>query len=72
MPLGKFTLLTTLAVIPWSALFVYLGYTLGDKWETIDEVAGKYTREILLVAIAVIIIYFLFKWYKSKKKGSAA
>lgn len=27
MPLGKFTMLTTLAVIPWSALFVYLGYT---------------------------------------------
>lgn len=71
MPLGKFTLLTTLAVIPWSALFVYLGYTLGDKWKTIDEVAAKYTHEILLGAIAVIILYFLFKWYKSKKKGSA-
>ncbi len=71
MPLGKFTLLTTLAVIPWSTLFVYLGYTLGDKWETIDEVAAKYTHELILAAIAIIVIYFLFKWYKSKKKGSA-
>jgi len=70
MPLGKFTLLTTLAVIPWSALFVYLGMTLGNKWEDIDKVAAKYTNEIILVAIALIIIYFVFKWYKSKKKGT--
>jgi membrane protein DedA with SNARE-associated domain len=70
MPLGKFTLLTTLAVIPWSALFVYLGMTLGNKWEDIDQVAAKYTNEIILVAIALIIIYFVFKWYKSKKKGT--
>lgn len=70
MPLGKFTMLTTLAVIPWSALFVYLGMTLGDKWEDIDEVAAKYTNEIILVALALIIIYFVYKWYKSKKRGT--
>ncbi|MFC3749879.1 DedA family protein [Paenibacillus sp. GCM10012306] len=73
MPLGKFTLLTTLAVIPWSALFVYLGMTLGDKWKNIDEVASKYTHEIILGAIALIVIYFVIKWYQSKKKrGNAA
>jgi membrane protein DedA with SNARE-associated domain len=71
MPLGKFTLLTTLAVIPWSALFVYLGMTLGTKWEDIDEVAAKYTNEIILVALALIIIYFVYKWFKSKKRGTA-
>lgn len=71
MPLGKFTLLTTLAVIPWSALFVYLGYTLGNNWENIDQVAAKYTNEIILVALALIVAYFVFKWYKSKKKGAA-
>lgn len=71
MPLGKFTFLTTLAVIPWSALFVYLGMTLGNKWEEIDKVAAKYTNEIILVALAMIIIYFVYKWYKSKKRGTA-
>jgi len=68
MPLGKFVMLTTLAVIPWSSLFVYLGMTLGDKWKDIDEVAAQYTHEIIIAALAMIIIYFLFKWYKSKKK----
>ncbi|HZG58209.1 DedA family protein, partial [Paenibacillus sp.] len=35
MPIGKFTVLTTLAVIPWSILFIWLGFTLGEQWETI-------------------------------------
>jgi membrane protein DedA with SNARE-associated domain len=73
MPLGKFTFLTTLAVIPWSALFVYLGMKLGDNWKNIDEVAAKYTHEIIIGALALIILYFVFKWYQSKKKrGNAA
>ncbi|WP_223879893.1 DedA family protein [Paenibacillus spiritus] len=72
MPLSKFALLTTLAVIPWSALFVYLGMTLKDKWKDIDDVASKYTHEILLGALALFIVYFLFKWVQSKKrKGDA-
>lgn len=72
MPLGKFTFLTTLAVIPWSALFLYLGMTLGSRWESIDEVAGRYTREIMLGALAVIIVYVVIKWYKSSKRGNDA
>ncbi len=69
MHLGKFTLLTTLAVIPWTFLFVYLGRYLGAKWETIDEVAGPYVTPILLIALALLIVYFLMKWVKSKKRG---
>ncbi|WP_438349119.1 DedA family protein [Paenibacillus sp. FA6] len=69
MNLGKFTLLTTLAVIPWSILFVYLGKYLGNNWENIDEVAGPYITPILLVALALLIVYFLVKWVKSNKRG---
>ncbi|GAB6992441.1 undecaprenyl phosphate transporter UptA [Paenibacillus pini] len=68
MNLGKFTLLTTLAVIPWSALFVYLGWMMGDQWENIDEKAAPYITPILLVALALLIIYFLIKWMISKGK----
>ncbi|MBV2197534.1 DedA family protein [Bacillus velezensis] len=34
MPLSKFVILTTLAIIPWSVIFVYLGYQLGDSGKT--------------------------------------
>ncbi|ANY74386.1 DedA family protein [Paenibacillus ihbetae] len=70
MNVGRFTLLTTLAVIPWTALFLYLGWMLGDRWEQIGEKAKPYTQEILLGALAVMILYFLIKWIKSAKVRS--
>ncbi|WMT40338.1 DedA family protein [Paenibacillus sp. D2_2] len=72
MPIGKFITLTTLAVIPWSILFVYLGMLLGDQWKHVDEKAGPYIMPILLVAVALLIVYLLIKWFgSSKKKGDA-
>ncbi|AZS17243.1 DedA family protein [Paenibacillus lutimineralis] len=72
MPIGKFITLTTLAVIPWSILFVYLGMLLGDQWKHVDEKAGPYIMPILLVAVALLIVYVLIKWFgSSKKKGDA-
>ncbi|MUG46597.1 DedA family protein [Paenibacillus woosongensis] len=70
MPVSKFLWLTTLAVIPWSILFVYLGMVLGEQWQAIDEKAGPYIMPILLVALALLIGYFIVKWYgANKKKG---
>lgn len=70
MPVGKFLLLTTLAVIPWTVLFVYLGMLLGENWKHIDEKAGAYIMPILLVALALLVVYLLVKWFgASRKKG---
>lgn len=70
MNVWRFTLLTTLAVIPWTALFLYLGLLLGDQWEHIDEKASPFVREFLLGALALMIIYFVMKWFKSRKGRS--
>lgn len=67
MNVWRFTLLTTLAVIPWTALFLYMGLLLGDQWEHIDEKTSPFIREFLLGALALMIIYFVIKWFKSKK-----
>ena len=32
---AKFITLTTLAVIPWSIVFVYLGFKLGSEWKVL-------------------------------------
>ncbi|MCG7409758.1 DedA family protein [Paenibacillus sp. ACRRX] len=69
MPVWKFTILTTLAVIPWTLLFVYLGFMLGDKWEHIDEAAAPYVKPILLIALALLIVYVVIKYTISKKKA---
>jgi hypothetical protein len=70
MPLLKFTILTTLAVIPWSIFFVYLGMKLGENWETIDEKAAPYVKTIMWVVIALIVLYIAYKlWKRGKKKA---
>ncbi|MFC7442577.1 DedA family protein [Laceyella putida] len=71
MPVGKFALLTTLAVIPWSVLFLYLGMVLGNNWKQIKEVAAPYMTPIGVGAAVLLGIYFLFQWMK-KKKGTSS
>lgn len=72
MSLGRFTLLTTLAVIPWSIFFVYLGWTLGDNWENIGEAAGPYVKPIMYVAIALLALYVGYKWWSGRRKRQTA
>lgn len=72
MSIMRFSILTILASIPWSFLFVYLGYVLGNQWEDIHEKAAPYVTPILLVAISLLIVYLLYKWYSNKKKKGDA
>jgi membrane protein DedA with SNARE-associated domain len=68
MPLSKFTLLTTLAVIPWSMFFIYLGMKLGDNWQNIDETAAEYMREIMWGAVALTVLYVIYLLYKRSRR----
>lgn len=61
MPFLKFVILTVLAIIPWSILFVYLGIQLGSQWDDVENIAGTYTTPIMILAIVVIALYFVIK-----------
>lgn len=69
MPFLLFTTLTALASLPWSLLFVYLGMKLGDQWETIDEKASEYVQPAILIALALLIVYVIFKFVRSRGKS---
>jgi len=68
MNLWKFTWLTVLASIPWSILFVWLGRSLGDNWEDIKGEASKYVQPIILIAIAVLVGFFLVQYLRKRGK----
>ncbi|BBH21785.1 membrane protein [Paenibacillus baekrokdamisoli] len=64
-----FTFLSALASLPWSLLFVYLGSSLGDQWKNIDEKAAPYVQPAILIALALLVAYILFKVIKSRGKS---
>jgi membrane protein DedA with SNARE-associated domain len=69
MSFVKFTTYTILAIIPWSILFLYLGMTLGTKWELINQAAKPYVTPAIVIAIMITCIYVLFKWKNKKNEA---
>ena len=57
----KFVILTTIGSIPWTFLFVYLGYSLGNNWVFINSYISK-----LKVPILIIFSVFIFRWIGKK------
>ena len=64
MPIGKFTLYTVAAMIPWTIFFLYLGEVLGNNWANIKTIAQPYVTPMILAAILIAVVYF---WLKRKK-----
>lgn len=70
MNFGLYTLLTTLASIPWSILFVLLGRKLGDAWQqNMDQEAAMYVQYAFLGAVVALLIYVMIKKIRSKKSA---
>jgi membrane protein DedA with SNARE-associated domain len=70
MPLGKFTLYTTLAIIPWSILFISLGRSLGENWQDINTKAAPYYLPFIGLAVGLTVLYFAYMLFTRKKKAS--
>lgn len=64
MPIGKFTLYTVAAMIPWTIFFLYLGEVLGNNWASIKTIAQPYVTPTIIGAVIIAAIYF---WFKRKK-----
>ncbi len=72
MSFTKFTVYTTLAVIPWSIMFIYFGEVLSSNWEHVKEIAKPYEQSIMIVAILAIIVYLFVKFQKGRKAKARA
>lgn len=67
MSLMRFTVLTVLAMIPWSILFLYLGMQLGNNWAEVKQFAQPYIAPIIYTALLAVVIYFLFQYRKKRR-----
>lgn len=68
MAFSRFSLYTVLAIIPWSVLFLYLGYTLGANYQQINQAAQPYVRPAIIVATLFVLSYIIIKWKRKKQE----
>ena len=70
MSLMKFSFYTFTAMLPITALYVYLGQKLGENWEQAGELFGEYLRPFVIVIVILISVYAIYKYriYLMEKK----
>lgn len=66
----KFLLYTTVGSIPWTFVFVYFGYALGNNWVILKQVTSKLKIpiQILLIILAISWIYKMVKKFINVRK----
>ena len=63
----KFLIYTTIGSIPWTLVFVYFGYALGENWIILKTYVG-YLKTPIRFLIIVFIVSFFYKKIKNAKK----
>ena len=61
----KFLIYTTIGSIPWTFVFVYVGYALGSNWVVAKEYVSRIKVPIQLILVALIIIFICRRVVKS-------
>ena len=59
----KFLIYTTIGSIPWTFVFVYFGYALGNNWTILNTITDR-----LKIPIRILIIIFVISWVYKKIK----
>lgn len=60
MKFSKFLFYSALGIIPWTIIFVYFGYTLGEHWQSIIATFDKF-QLVVLIGIFALIGYWIWK-----------
>ncbi len=58
MPLGRFTLYTTIGSGVYNVVLISLGYTLGERWETVGRYSD-YVNYTVYAAIVLTVVVFV-------------
>ncbi len=70
MNVWKFSLYTLLGSFIWSAFLTWIGFTLGNNWESIHPIFQKFQIAIVLVIFAAVVAYVMKKFDLIGKKKS--
>ncbi|MEW4325735.1 DedA family protein [Rossellomorea marisflavi] len=62
-----FFVFTLIGTLIWNTVLVWVGSAVGDSWDSIVQYMDVYSS-VAYVLIALVLIYFAYKWMKRFKK----
>ena len=68
MDFRKFFLYSLIGMLPWNFILIYLGFKLGSNYETIVRPIFKRFEYVVIIAIVLVILFFIFKAVFNRKK----
>ena len=63
---ARFLIYTTIGSIPWTFVFVYFGYSLGNNWTILKSVTDRLKVPIIIILIIYLLSKIMIK-LKNKK-----
>jgi membrane protein DedA with SNARE-associated domain len=71
MKISKFISFTVIGMVIWDTILIYIGYTLGTRWNSILGISNNLTYAALAAAaIVLVVIYYIAK--KSARNSTTA
>ena len=64
MPFWRFTLYTVLGCLPWTFALAWLGFELGDRWETVEQALQPFSWAIAALCLVAAAWYVRRRWTK--------
>lgn len=61
MPIGRFTVYSTLGAIPWTIALVYAGTVLGANWTRIRDDLKPFDNLILVACVAAVALFVVWR-----------
>ncbi|MGD0122567.1 MAG: DedA family protein [Candidatus Limnocylindrales bacterium] len=65
MPIGRFTVYSTLGAIPWTIALVYAGTVLGANWTRIRDDLKPFDTAIVLACVAAVVLFVVWRLVRS-------
>lgn len=66
MPIARFTLLTVIGSGVWNAIFIALGYQLGNRWEQVEHWVAP-ASYVVVALLAVALVWLIVR--KLRREG---
>lgn len=71
MPFWRFTIFTVLGCLPWTFALAWLGFQLGDRWETVEDALQPFSWAIAGLCVIAAAWYVRRRWTKVRAEYAA-